>query len=463
MHVRRAVALLAGLAGLIGTLFPGVAFAWQEAHEIADDAHVVVDARGVAAEEHTLRWHIVHGPVPWVDLAGVEPRAVVEPRVDTTTDDGKPWAAHAARRDDGAVRISIDESRGLVRGRVTFVVHWTLDLVAAGRVTRDGSVARLDWSAPVAADGIDNLRAVFDLPAAPGAPRPIIAASGLVDDAASATWTRGPARDVLALMRPHVSRGEAPGWTLRIDSRSLPLVTDPRLHAPDDRPRSGAGPRPGRRRALGRSAVGVGLRVRWPRVAEIARIRGRLRRARGHVAGARSALGCRAGLARGHGARGRCRARVDGRDGSRRGVRRFGGAVRRRSAARPWCRRRGGPPDGRRSTRRSWPAIGRRAARSTWGRGAGERWRSRCRARSRGARSRPAASTRRPRGGRSSMRPCSCPFSRRAGALSGHPTASGRRRRGFRRSSAACARATKSRSHRGAGPLRMGPRPTSFA
>jgi hypothetical protein len=229
MHVRRAVAFV---AGLVATFLPGAAFAWQEAHEFADEARVVVDAHGVAAEEHTLRWHVVHGPVSWVDLAGVDPRAAIDPRVDATTDDAKAWAAHAARRGDGAVRVSIDEPRGLLRGHVTFVVRWSLDLVAAGRLTRDGSVARLDWSAPVASDGIDNLRAVFDLPAAPEAPRPIVAASGLADDAAYATWTRGPERDVLTLLRPHVPRGEAAAWTLRIDPRSLSLVTDPRLRAP---------------------------------------------------------------------------------------------------------------------------------------------------------------------------------------------------------------------------------------
>ncbi|HEY4014790.1 MAG TPA: hypothetical protein VGM06_15710 [Polyangiaceae bacterium] len=228
MPVRRAVALLAALAA---TLVPCVARAWQEAHEVADEARVVIDAHGVAAEEHVLRWHIVHGPIPWVDLAGVDPRAVVDPHADATAEDGKAWEAHASRRDDGTVRIAFDEPHGPLRGRITFGVRWTLDLVAAGRLTRDGAVVRLDWSALAAADGIDNARVVFDVPAAPEAPRPIVATSGLVDDTAAAVLTRGADRDALALVRPHVPRGEAPAWTLRIDPRSFPSVLDPRARA----------------------------------------------------------------------------------------------------------------------------------------------------------------------------------------------------------------------------------------
>jgi hypothetical protein len=229
MHVRRAVVFLAGLAA---TLTPSVARAWQEAHEVADEARVAIDASGVAAEEHVLRWRIVHGPIPWVDLAGIDPQAVLDPHVDATADDGKKWAAHAARIEDGTVRISIDEPRGPLRGRITFGVRWSLDLVAAGRLTRDGASARLAWSALVAADGIDNARVVFDLPAAPEAPRPIVAGSGLVDDAAAAVLTRGVERDSLSLERPHVPRGEASSWTLRIDPRCFPPMADPRARVP---------------------------------------------------------------------------------------------------------------------------------------------------------------------------------------------------------------------------------------
>ncbi len=151
------------------------------------------------------------------------------------------------------MRITIDEPRLLMRGTFVFDVRWHLDLVAARALTRDGATWRLSWSSPVATDGFDAAKTVFELPAAPDAPVAIVADTGAVDDAAVSSLQRDPGSDVLELVRPHVGRGEAPVWTLRVDPRALRLVVDPVLRPPSE---AKPPPEPDRVRE---SLVGAGL------------------------------------------------------------------------------------------------------------------------------------------------------------------------------------------------------------
>jgi hypothetical protein len=240
MHVRRAITLA---VALVVALVAKRANAWQEAHQTGDDARVVVDPDGVASVLHELRWHIVRGPLKAIDLANVDPGAVVQPNVSIATDDGRALTAQAVRRDDKTVRVSLDEPRALSHGNITLQVRWRIDLVAARAITRDGGTWRLVWSAPAALDGFDGARTTFDLPAAPSEPHPILPETGAIDDGAVATLRRGPERDVLELVRPHVARAESATWTLRVDPRALPLVVDPRLRPPAETARgSGADP-----------------------------------------------------------------------------------------------------------------------------------------------------------------------------------------------------------------------------
>jgi hypothetical protein len=228
-----AVAVAAGCAALLLSV-ARPAFAWQEAHQVGDDATVHVDAAGVAQVEHRVRWHIVHGPLRSIDLVNVDPAAVLEPDVAVTGEDGHTYAARAERHDERTVRIATAEPRALMRGTVVFDVRWRIELPAAHALTRDGSTWRLAWSAPVATDGFDAATTVFEVPAAPDPPVAIIADTGAVDDGAIASLRREPGTDVLSLVRPHVSRGEAPVWTLRLDPRALPLVADPTLRPPSE-------------------------------------------------------------------------------------------------------------------------------------------------------------------------------------------------------------------------------------
>ena len=231
MLVRRILAVALTAAAL---LVAGRARAWQEAHQTGDDVRVRVDPGGMAQVEHRLRWHVLRGPLKTVDLVHVEGSANVDPDVPITAEDGRALLAHAARRDDRTVRITVDEPRALMRGNFTFEVRWHVDLAATRILVRDGATWRLTWSAPVATDGFDAAHSVFELPAAPDPPQPIVADTGIVDDAAVAQLTREADTDVLELVRPHVARGEAPVWTLRIDPRALPKVTDARLRPPSE-------------------------------------------------------------------------------------------------------------------------------------------------------------------------------------------------------------------------------------
>jgi len=233
MRPHCAVAAALGSAALVLAV-ARPALAWQEAHQTGDDATVHVDAAGVARVEHLVRWHVVRGPLKSIDLVNVDPAAQLEPEVTVTGEDGRTLEARVERRDERTVRVVTAQPRMLMRGNFTFEVRWRVDLSASHALARDGSTWRLSWSAPVATDGFDASTTVFEVPAAPDPPVAIVADTGAVDDGAVASLHREPGLDALSLVRPHVARGEAPVWTLRLDPRALPLIADPTLRPPPD-------------------------------------------------------------------------------------------------------------------------------------------------------------------------------------------------------------------------------------
>jgi hypothetical protein len=249
MVVRRA---LAAAVAVVVLLVSGHARAWQEAHQTGDDVAVRIDDSGMAEVTHQIAWHVVRGPLKSVDVVHVDPSATLEPDVAIAAEDGRSLLAHASRRDDRTVRITIDQPRSLMRGNFTFDLRWRVDLVAAQSLTRDGATWRLAWSSPVATDGFDAAHTRLDFPAAPDPPQPIVADTGAVDDGAVMTLRREPGRDVLDLVRPHVARGEAPAWTVRVDPRALSQVSDPRLRPAEP----SVAPEPDR---LREAATGAGL------------------------------------------------------------------------------------------------------------------------------------------------------------------------------------------------------------
>ena len=184
--------LLAALPALVVLSASGRALAWQESHQVGDDAEIRVGTSGAADVERRVKWHVVRGPLKSVDLVNVDASAVVEPDVIISAEDGRSLTAHALRHDERTVRISVDEPRAIMRGTFTFAVRWHEDLVAARVLARDGGSWRLALSAPVASDAFDGSRTVFELPAAPEPPVAIVADTGAVDDAAVATLRRDP-------------------------------------------------------------------------------------------------------------------------------------------------------------------------------------------------------------------------------------------------------------------------------
>jgi hypothetical protein len=219
MPLRWVVALALAVCALFGA---SPARAWQEAHETADDVHVVVDASGVAAVEHVVAWRVVHGPLSWIDLSNVDPATVLESDVAIAGEDGRPVSAgHLARREGGAVRVTIDEPRSLMRGVFRFDVRWRIDLAATHALARDGAAWRVTLTSPIASDGFDVARTVIDVPAAPEPPRAIDPESGQPDEAALAVLHRGPLVDSLELLHPHMARGQSVTWTVRADPRAF--------------------------------------------------------------------------------------------------------------------------------------------------------------------------------------------------------------------------------------------------
>lgn len=225
MHVRWAWALAVALLAFLATRG---AFAWQEAHQTGQDARLRVEPNGLASLRLDLGWSVVRGPLKFVDVANVDAMAVLDPHVTITSEDGHELTAQATRRDDWIVRVVVDEPRALMHGHFIFQLRWQLDLAASRALARDGSTWRIAWATPSASDGFDSLRTVFDLPAAPDAPRPIAPETGAVDDSVVATLQREPGRDLLEMVRPHVARGESVSWTIRVDRRALAASTPPR-------------------------------------------------------------------------------------------------------------------------------------------------------------------------------------------------------------------------------------------
>jgi hypothetical protein len=252
--------LAMGLLGLGGVLMAETSWAsWLETHVVSDDIHVEVERSGAAVVDHAITLRVHGGPLRSFDLAGVDGDAV-------PLADGNVIPAHAegllglpiplavSLRPDGALRINVDSPKGVSRGLFLFHVRYRTSLLAGDRVERDGAMLRLRWTGPAFPDGIDNARCTFVLPAAPTEPRVGRAPSSLDgepdrgdDDevgAFLATVKRSPDRDEVELVRPHMARGEAVTWTLRVDPRALGQTGDPRLRIPEPAPERQRIPQP---------------------------------------------------------------------------------------------------------------------------------------------------------------------------------------------------------------------------
>lgn len=223
-------------AVLFGFALARPAGAWQESHEATDDVRVQVDPDGTAHFEHALSYRVVRGPLRSFDVEGVEKNAVPDKEVVIRAPDGRELTAQCEMHADRVLRITVDEPRSVMHGTFVFHVKYSVDLVAAQELVRDGAMWRLSWKAPVATEGFDGARFLFALPAAPTEPRVLDPETGAPDASILATLHRTPENDEIELVRSHVARGEAAAWAMRIDPRAFPRVSSPQLRPPPPAP-----------------------------------------------------------------------------------------------------------------------------------------------------------------------------------------------------------------------------------
>lgn len=199
-------------------------------HPTSYDVRLRVEPDGTARVEHTLAVRVSGGPFRSLDLKASDPRSVVSGEPSIQSDDGRPGIATASLtvRENGVLHLQALEEKGWKRGAYTIRFALKTDLEASGALKRDGVMYRIRWPSPVLGDGIDGMRVVFDLPAAPTEPR---AGGNARDDEENllATLRRSAARDELEIVRPHVGRSEAVVWDVRLDPRALPAVRSPTL------------------------------------------------------------------------------------------------------------------------------------------------------------------------------------------------------------------------------------------
>jgi len=221
-----------------------------EAHETGHDVHVRVDAAGRAVVDHAITVRVAAGSYHGFELAGLERDAAIDGDGGATAEDGRAIPTVAAVSDAAGkgrvARIDVADPKGLKRGIYVFRVKYAVDLVAGRAIARDGALYRVSWTSSPPAEGLDGARVVFELPAAETEPRAVRAGGGPADplgDGILSTLRRGPERDELEIVRPHVSRGESVTWSVRADPKAFGAITAPELRAPPPPPKPPAPPR----------------------------------------------------------------------------------------------------------------------------------------------------------------------------------------------------------------------------
>ncbi len=198
--------------------------AGNEAHLLHDGVRLAIGADGHAEVTHAEQWHVTSGALRTFDVVGLEEHAELRPEIVIEGADGSRSTAKVAWFAPRVARVTLDDPRGLRRGDYRVELGYAVDLLASHELVADGALWRLAWTAPAATEGLDGQTVTFDVPAAPTAPRADMGgANG--EDGIVAAVDRGAARDRLQLVRPHVARGEAVIWAIRVDPRALAHVT----------------------------------------------------------------------------------------------------------------------------------------------------------------------------------------------------------------------------------------------
>ena len=232
----RVLAAVVGVGVLAGA---GAARAssYTETHQTGDDVVLHVDGAGRAHVEHTLVVRVLAGQKRTWDLVGVEADALPEVQATVTDDGAADLHAGAVQDHDltaqvawkpGAepptLTVTVDDPKALRRGKYRIHLAYDVDLVATHELLRDGAMWRVSWKSPVATEGYDTARVLFDLPGAATAPRVVGPDADVPDESIVSGVESGPQRDEVTLTRPHVPRGEAAAWSLLVSPHAFPAL-----------------------------------------------------------------------------------------------------------------------------------------------------------------------------------------------------------------------------------------------
>ncbi len=223
MWVRRFVAAGFCSAGLFAS---PLALAWQEAHVVADDVRIRVEAEGRARFEHATQVNVTRGPYRGFDLAPIDATSIVEPQVACRGDNGIDFAA-TATLEASAIHVRLDEPKAIRRGKLTCTTRYGVDAASRELLVVEGGIARFVWTAPRSPEGFDTAKVTISLPAAPTEPAAVNAETGELDRAVVTSLGRLQERDELQMTRPHIARGGTARWAVRFDARAVTVAPKP--------------------------------------------------------------------------------------------------------------------------------------------------------------------------------------------------------------------------------------------
>ncbi len=229
----------AGLA-----LFAAPAQAWVETEVRSHVATLDVDRAGAAVVTQDLTLAVRGGPLPGLELAGVDLDAETLPDATVSAVSGtkaqlSPTPLLIEKRDDGTLHIEIDREKGLRTGVYLFHFQYRTNLLARDLIRREGNEAEVRWVGPRFNQGIDSARVIFRLPAGPVPPTLPSAESttGRIDDSDAlggvfiGNLHRLADKDELDVVRPHVSRGEPVVWRVRTSAKVFDALSAPAASA----------------------------------------------------------------------------------------------------------------------------------------------------------------------------------------------------------------------------------------
>jgi hypothetical protein len=247
MWVRdRHLAAVACVAALL--TLTAAAHGWVETRIRSNYVTIDLERDGSATVAHEILMKVRGGPLKGYELGGVDSDAAVLPdgtvaRARSGSTAADPIPLLIDKREDGSVRLEIDQKQGLRSGSYLFKFRYRTDFAARNLIVPDGARVAIRWVGPRFADGIDSARVVYRLPAAKLAPRlpPVDAeqvALGLADDPGGiflSSLRRAHDKDEFEILRPHIAKGEPVVWPVHADARAFsrfapePVEAEPAL------------------------------------------------------------------------------------------------------------------------------------------------------------------------------------------------------------------------------------------